>query len=202
MSNDRIKVVGYSQQVVYNGTIEYRNFTPDLVGVQLASNGGTPLFTMGNFSITTNVEPKVNKTFVTNNFSNFTILSSIDLTLQKTLDLLTNNAGVILNLDKRTLSNYALFNTFSEYIRVGLENIITNWPAALYITPLYAVPPLYNTQSGNTFDSYSYDMVTNVSTFKVNTNVINNKYQINFLKNVQSIKNKWGFGYVCGARCN
>ena len=182
MSNDRIKVVGYSQQVVYNNEIEWRPFSPDLVGVQLASNGGTPLFTMGNFSVTTNVEPKINKTFVTNNFSNFTTLSSIDLTLQKTLDLLTNNAGVILNLDKRNLSNYALFNTFSEYIRVALENIITNWPAALYMNPLYAVPPLYNTQSGSTFEGYSYDMITNVSTFKVNTNVINNKYQINFLQ--------------------
>jgi hypothetical protein len=29
MSNNRIKVAGYSQKVFYNDQIEYRNFTPD-----------------------------------------------------------------------------------------------------------------------------------------------------------------------------
>ena len=103
MSNNKVKVVGYAQRVFYNDGIEYRNFSPDLVGVQIASDGGTPLFTMGNFSITTNMEPKSNKTFITNKFSNFVSLTDLDLTLQKTNELLTNNAGVILNLDKKKL---------------------------------------------------------------------------------------------------
>ena len=58
MPSDRIKVAGYSQKVSFGNGIEYRNFSPDLVGVQLTSDGGTPLFTMGNFSITTNVDKK------------------------------------------------------------------------------------------------------------------------------------------------
>ena len=54
MSNNKVRVVaGYTKKEVYNGKIEYRPFNPDLVGLQLASDGGTPLFTMGNFSITT-----------------------------------------------------------------------------------------------------------------------------------------------------
>ena len=61
MSNDRIKVAGYSRKTSYQGGIEYRNFSPDLVGFQLASNGNTPLFTIGNFAVTTNLEPKKNK---------------------------------------------------------------------------------------------------------------------------------------------
>jgi hypothetical protein len=52
MSNSKIKVAGYAKRTFGNG-IEYRPFSPDLVGVQIASDGGTPLFTMGNFSITT-----------------------------------------------------------------------------------------------------------------------------------------------------
>ena len=183
MSNNRIKVVGYAQKVVYDGSIEYRNFTPDLVGVQLANNGGTPLFTMGNFSVTTNFDQKIDKTFVTNNFSNFITLNSLDLTLQNTLDLLTNNAGVILNLDKRNLTNYALFNSLSEFVRVALENIIINFPAALYVTPLYQPTLDSDTLSGNTYQNYSYDPLTMTSSFKVNTFVVNNKYQLNFLKN-------------------
>jgi len=183
MSNNRIKVVGYAQKVVYDGSIEYRNFTPDLVGVQLANNGGTPLFTMGNFSVTTNFDQKIDKTFVTNNFSNFVTLNNLDLTLQSTLELLTNNAGVILNLDKRNLTNYALFNSFSEFVRVALENIIINFPAALYITPLYQPTLDSDTLSGKTYENYSYDPIAMSALFKINTFVINNKYQLNFLKN-------------------
>ena len=66
-----ISVPGYVKKTVYNGNIEYRNFNPDLVGLQLTSGGGTPLFTMGNFNITTNLDPKLNKNFVTSQFSKF-----------------------------------------------------------------------------------------------------------------------------------
>ena len=125
MNNNKIKVAGYAQKVVYTDGIEYRNFTPDLVGLQLASNGGTPLFTMGNFAITTNLEPKSDKTFITNKFSNFVSLSDIDLSLSQTQTLLSDNASVILNLDKTNINYYALFGSLSEFIRVSLEDIIT-----------------------------------------------------------------------------
>lgn len=186
MSNDKIKVAGYAKKVFYNGGIEYRNFSPDLVGLQLTEQGGTPLFTMGNFSVTTNLEPKKSKNFTTKTFSNFTTLTSMDVDLQQTLELLINNAGVILNLDKRNLTNYALFNSFREFTRVALENIITNWPAALYVDPLYILATDTYTHSANTVTNYYYDNVANISYFKVNTNVINNIYNINFLKNQTS----------------
>lgn len=179
--SERIKVAGYAQSVFFENRIEYRNFSPDLVGLQLTSEGGTPLFTMGNFSVTTNVEPKRNKKFITNKFSNFVSLSDIDLTLQSTLDLLTNNAGVILNLDKRNLNNYALFGSLKEYVRVALETIITDWPAALYVNPIYELEPDYVTQSGLTVENYTYDSITNEATFKVNTNTLGNTFVINYL---------------------
>ena len=43
----KVKVAGYSKEVTYNGNIQYRNFDPDLVGLQFAANGGTSLFTVG-----------------------------------------------------------------------------------------------------------------------------------------------------------
>ena len=181
MSSNRIKVLGYAQKVVYNNSIEYTPFTPDLVGLQLASNGGTPLFTMGNFYVTTNLDSKVDKIFVTNNFSQYTTLNSINSSLQSSIDILTNNNGVILNLDKRELKNYVLFNSLSEYVRVALESIITNWPASLYVTPIYSLPPDYYTQSGITFQNYVYNPITQVSTFMVSTNVVVNNFQLNYL---------------------
>lgn len=181
--SDRIKVAGYSQKVTYTDGIEYRNFSPDLVGLQLASNGGTPLFSMGNFSVTTNFDPKKTKFFTTSKFSNFITLSDLDLTLESSLSLLTNNAGVILNLDKRNLTNYALFNSLREFVRVALENVITTWPAALYVTPIFDSEEFDTTQSGLTVQNYYYDSLTNKSSFRVNTNVLNNPFQINFKQN-------------------
>ena len=75
---NKIKVVGYSKKEFFGNGIEYRPFSPDLVGLQLSSHGGTPLFTMGNFAITTNMEPKSDKTFVTTKFSNFISLTDLN----------------------------------------------------------------------------------------------------------------------------
>jgi hypothetical protein len=181
MADKKIKVVGYAKKVTYDGNIEYRNFSDDLVGLQLASNGGTPLFTMGNFSITTNLDPKINKNFVTNNFSSFTSLNDLDLTLEQTKALLTNNAGVILNLDKTQLKYYSTFGSLSEFVRVSLEEIITKWPASLFLYPSATINGA--AISGNTFQNYSYDYISNIAKFTVPTNFIINKFEINYLTN-------------------
>lgn len=182
MSNDRIKVVGYAQKVSYTDGIEYRNFTPDLVGVQLASNGGTPLFTMGNFAITTNFDPKLDKTYNTSKFSQFLTLDTLNLTLEEATILLSDNAGVFLNLDKSNLNYYALFGSLSEYIRVALENIIINWPASLYVTPL-TISSSGNNITGYTAEDYVYDKIYEIASFKVNTTFINNNFQIVYTSN-------------------
>ena len=180
--NPRIKVVGYAKRELFGNGIEYRNFTPDLVGLQVASEGGTPLFTMGNFNITTNMDPKSDKYFITNRFSNFISLTDLDLTLADANKLLTDNAGVLLNLDKGNLRYYAQFGSLNEFVRVSLENIITNWPASLFVKNT-ALNSNNNSIIGKTYDNYTYDLLNDISRFKVNTNFINNNYQLNILKN-------------------
>lgn len=180
--SDNIKVAGYAKKVVYNGNIEYRNFNPDLVGLQLTSEGGTPLFTMGNFSITTNMDPKQNKNYNIGGFSDFYSLDNLAPSAEMVQTLLTDNAGVILNLDKSKLKYYALFGSLTEFVRVSLENIITKWPAALYVTP-FSVNGLGQSTVSPTYQDYNYDIITNASTFKVNTSLLSNKFEINYLKN-------------------
>lgn len=182
MSNNKIKVVGYAKKIFYGDGIEYRNFSPDLVGQQFASDDGTPLFTMGNFSITTNMESKNNRTFITNKFSNFVTLSTLDLSLDQTQTLLNDNAGVILNLNKSNLNYYALFGSLTEFVRVSLEEIITKWPASLYMTPL-AQASTGQILNGYTYEDYTYDSLTEISKFKINTTFITNRFQINYLSN-------------------
>jgi len=182
MANDRIKVVGYAQKVVYTDGIEYRNFTPDLVGTQLASDGNTPLFTMGNFAITTNLDPKLTKFFTTSNFSNFVTLATLNVTLEQAAVLLDDNARPILNLDKSKLDYYALFGSLRELMRVSLEDIILKWPASLYLTPL-TTGALGVPVTGYTVQNYVYDNLYETSTFRINTSFINNKFGIIYTTN-------------------
>jgi hypothetical protein len=176
------RVAGYVKKTVYNGNIEYRNFNPDLVGLQLTSEGGTPLFTMGNFNITTNLEPKTDKNFITKQFSEFITLEELNLSVSQTETLLENNTKVFLNLDKTKLSYYATFGSLTDFIRVSLENIIINWPASIYTSPIRV---LTNGQelTGYTYENYVYNELTNTSTFKVSTDFIVNPYKINYLIN-------------------
>jgi hypothetical protein len=177
----KIKVAGYSKKTLYNGNIEYRNFSPDLVGVQLASNGGTPLFTMGNFAITTNLDPKVDKNYITGKFSDFVTLENLDLSVIESQVLLNNNTSTFLNLDPTKLKNYALFGSMTEYMRIVLEDIITTWPASLYASPLVSVDG--DDYVGNTYENYVYDFLSDESTFKINVTFLINQFQINFLTN-------------------
>jgi hypothetical protein len=182
MSDKKIKVAGYAKKEVYNGNIEYRNFTPDLVGLQLTSEGGTPLFTMGNFSITTNLDPKLSKIYNTSKFSDFYSLDNLNITLEQTERLLESNNGVKLNLDKTKLRYYALFGSLSEYVRVSLEDIIIKWPASLSVNA-FTTNNVGTSVILDTFEDYSFNPITNTSKFKINTNLLNNKFDINYLIN-------------------
>jgi len=178
----KVKVAGYSKKVTYDyGNIQYRNFDPDLVGLQIAANGGTSLFTFGNFNITTNLDPKLNKNFITGKYSDFFSLDDLDLTESSTETLLNNNTQTTLRLDETKLKNFALFGSMTEYVRVCLEGIITNWPAALFVNTLVQIDGLdYNV---NSYDNYSYDSLYDESTFRVNTSYLSNPYEINYLTN-------------------
>lgn len=179
---NKVKVSGYSKKITYDyGNVEYREFSPDLVGNQLTSNGGATLFTMGNFSITTNLDPKINKNYINGAYSDFITLDNLKLSVEESKKLLNDNTKTILRLDNTILKNYALFGSMREYFRVSLEEIITNWPASLYITPSTTLNGFDYFNS--TYLDYTYDSLYDVSTFKVDSNLIDNKFEINFLNN-------------------
>lgn len=180
--NNRIKVAGYSKAVTYEGGIQYRNFSDSLVGNQFTSDGGTTLFTAANFRITTNLDPKVNKIFNTNDFGDFVSLDDLRMTHEEAVAVLDTNTKVKLNFDKSDLDNYAYFGSLREFIRVSLESIIMNWPAALFVTPTNEFNPFYN---GPTYQNYSIDNLNGTSTFIVNSTKFVNKFNINYTQNGQ-----------------
>ncbi len=173
-NNKNIKVPGYAQKVFFNDGIEYRNFSPDLVGIQLTSDGNTPLFTYGNFAITTNTEGRSVTNYPTKPFGKALSLNDIGGNSQVLDVILNKKVKVTLNIDNTKLFNFAYFGSATEFIRVTLESIIMKWPASLYIRPLDS----QNYSSVFTVEDYVYDSYFNTSTFKIRTNSIINQYGI------------------------
>jgi hypothetical protein len=171
--NDRIKVAGYAKKIFYPDGIEYRDFSPDLVGRQLTSQGGTPLFTMGNFAVTTNIESKTNKVFNQGTFSEFLTIDDITeddssvLTIEK-------NVKTQLNLDITDPLQYVWYGSFVEFNRVSLEDIQSRWPAAIY------VDNKVGSVTGNSVTNYSYDTLNDESTFKVNSKYFYNPFSVKY----------------------
>ena len=160
-----------------NKKVVGNNFDPYLVGLQFTSEGGTPLFTVGNFQITTNLTAPPKRNFQLGSFSDPLTLENLGTNLTESYQLVNDNLNIYLNLNTENLLNFALFGSFEEFIKVTLEQIQNNWPASIYVYPSFG------STFGNTFNNYTYNSLTNVSTFDVNTNFFYNYYGISFLQN-------------------
>ncbi len=172
-NNNRIKIAGYAKRIFFNDNIEYRNFSPDLVGFQLTSEGGTTLFTNGNFSISVNLDPKPNVLFTQGTKSKFFTLDDIS-TSGDTQSTIQSNVKAKLNIDITNPLSYIWYGSSSEMIRASLLDIQENWPAAIY------VDNKVGSVTGNNITDYVYDISSDESTFKVNSNFFNNPYAIKY----------------------
>jgi hypothetical protein len=149
------------------------DFSPDLVGFQLTK--GTPLFTLGNFGVTTNIQPKTDKVFNNGVYSSEFTLNNLNLTQDESKDLVTSNINTTLNLDPKDISKFVYYGSFVEYLRVNIESVITNWRGSLYVTD---VEGGYSRTAKYTVLSYNYDLITNQSTFKIPTLFVQNKFDL------------------------
>ena len=176
--NKRIKIAGYAKRIFFNDNIEYRNFSPDLVGFQLTSEGGTTLFTNGNFSISVNLDPKPNVLFTQGTKSKFFTLDDIVSENSPQLEI-QKNLKTKLNLDLTNPISYVWYGSSKELIRASLIEIQNNYPAAIY------VDNKVGSVSGNNITDYVYDLSADESTFKVNSNFFVNPYNIKYTVDAQ-----------------
>ena len=79
-----------------------------------------------------------------------------------------------LNSDPTKLKNYTYFGSLTELFKSTINDIKSKWPASLY------VQPIIGSTYGYTFESYVYTQSTNVSTFKISTNFIDNNFGLNY----------------------
>ena len=149
------------------------DFSPDLVGFQLTK--GTPLFTLGNFGVTTNIDPKPDTEFNTGIYSNEFTLENLDLTEQQSRSLVSNSIYTTLNLDPTDLSRYAYYGSFTQFLRVSLEGIISKWKGSIYVTDETGG---YSSVAKNTLLGYSYNNLTNESQIIIPTIYTKNKFNL------------------------
>lgn len=184
--SDKVKVVGYAQRVFFDNGIEYRNFTDDLVGNQLVQgdDGISSIATFGNFVTTINNRGRASRLYSSKKYTQFYSLETLNLTETQAKQIINDNLTVKLNLDTANLSNFAYFGSTKEFVRVSLENIITNWPASIYLTPTKVSDTV---SVGDTVLNYNFNYVTNSSKFDVPTNFIVNNFGVNYLKNATTL---------------
>lgn len=130
---------------------------------------------IGSFLITTNNTTRVisNNNTLTS-FSSSINLDSLQLTETQINSILNQNNEISLNIDKTNLLNYARYGSLFERFKASVDNIITLFPASVYIDGIIDDFTTYNT-----FTNYIYDSFSDIATFRINKNVIYNKFNLN-----------------------
>jgi len=169
MANKRV-VPGSLTQAYKKGQ---EDFSPNLVGQQFTN--GSSLFTMGNFAITTNLQPKTDRLFNNGDFSDEFTLQNLDLTDQESKLLVSNNIYTTLNLDPLDVTRLSYYGSFVEYLRVSIEGIITKWKGSLYVTDDEGG---YSPSAKYTVLNYTHDDQIDESTFRIPTAFVDNKFDL------------------------
>lgn len=151
-------------------------FGDKLVGYQFTEKDtvkGDPIYTLGNFTITTNVTDTQQTVFTL--ADPWYGLTAADFTqdgIEALKAQVTQNVTATVRFDKSNLEKYVTYQSLSERFRVCLQEILETFPAALHIVP-------YSIEYPAIFDYYSYPNGT-AATFKVAINDIDNPFTIDY----------------------
>jgi hypothetical protein len=129
-------------------------FGDNLVGLQLASTNGTPLFNFGDFSVTTN----------SNTSQGVLPMVSHPMQYNYQTNGYNTNLNIFINFNYSDITNYANYGSLSERLRSAVNGIINDFPAGIFYNQL-----LYD---------LTYDSFTNITNFKIPIAYIYNPYNL------------------------
>lgn len=158
------------------------DFAPSLVGNQFTDSNA--FFTLGNFSITTNLEGRVFKDFTLGEWSEYYSLNNLDMTVTELDQMMSNQLFVRLNFDKQNINRYVYFGSFTKFIESEVQDIILKWPASLYVCSDPIEPSPNRPYNLNTVLDYYYDLDTDTSTFKSPIIGVSNPFNLDFSNNI------------------
>jgi len=152
-------------------------FSDNLVGFQVVD--GVSQMTNTSFNIDRVIPEKDSKTFQTQPFSDFLTLDTIQQeesqqdTTNTTTSTSTKTSDKIKFYDAKDDGSKSLFGSLSRRLNVAVNNIITKFPAALYVD---IESPIKNTNLSA--ESIVYDLKTKQTTFQIQNSIIFNPFEI------------------------
>ena len=150
------------------------SFSDGLVGNQFTD--GSSQFTLGNFGISVSVTDKQNTEFSLGNFSKPITLETINLQNPEQTKVLANNQlKAFINYDPHKITDFTLYGSLAERMKVATQSIVKNFPAGLSVEK---VRPDFLT--GLTATNILYDAFDKETTLNVNVLQIKNPFAIEF----------------------
>jgi hypothetical protein len=162
VANVKVKVVNNGLDQNLNGT-NFNNIPSETI------------FSFGKFNVTSNFDGR-NYIDYTNTLSSFVrgvTLETLNINSIQSKVIHEDSINAVLNLDDSDLNSFVRFGSAYEYLRISVEKIVNTYPYSLFID---------SQKSGNvgltTFFDYTYDLLSNSSTFKIPVGSINNIHDL------------------------
>lgn len=148
---------------------------PHKTNDQALNDLATLIYSVGGIDITTNLHKKDSKEYFAPAFGEYYSLESMpsnEIISSSESANLTENTTIKLNLNRTNPMYFARFGSLLERVRVGIENIILKFPAAIY-----SRKELIG-KVGNNILNVAYFPFDNTSTFDLNVSYFVNPFQI------------------------
>ena len=145
----------------------------NLVGLQTVTGGG---LTQGNFQFDVSLSEKNNRTFNIGVFSEPISLDSLGLiSIDESRELQSKEYQVFPNIDLSLVTNFTLYGSLKKRLEVSIQKILGHFPAGIVIN-------FYNLDltTGNTAYNISYNVESDLTTFTINVEKIQNPFSIDF----------------------
>ena len=148
----------------------------DLIGGSFTNSASQTVFNLGSFSVESNFTGRRLRDY-SNELTSFATpitLETLNLSMKDSETLLNFTNNVELNLDYSDIKKFTRFGSAGQIMRVSLRNIIDKYPASLYANNQIGI-------GGNeTAIDYIFDNIQNISTFRIPTSFVDNKFDLIF----------------------
>ena len=153
-------------------------FGDKLVGNQFVD--GVSQFTLGNFEIKSNVNQKDSRDFSLGNFSEPISLETLNITSSEEAKILASNRlEVFINYSRSKITNFTLYGSLRERLKVTVNNVIKTFPAAIVFKKIRDWSD-YN--SGNTATNITFNANNNKTNINLQLSQIFNPFSIEYTK--------------------
>lgn len=157
---------------IYNNNSLIPGNGADVFGDKLVGNqfvDGVSQFTLGNFEIKSNNNQKDSRDFSLGNFSEPISLETLNITSpEESRIIASNRLEVFINYNRSNVTNFTLYGSLRERLRVAVTNIVKNFPAAVIFKKTRT---WLDYLSGETATNINYD--PNINKTNLNLNVLN-----------------------------